>query len=192
MSQTKTAHPCMSRKAFLQAGALAIISVPFLPTLAEAATLPSDEELRYASFISGATAEELWELAVSQAEAQNSEIFLNEIPEETPRPTASSKEVSGKASTTITVAGQLETIQAVAVYTVSSENRITGLSDAWLSCTASQVGHTYFSYTFLDSNRTLAVQYTATITNYADFSQVLSVYAEFGTSGGRYASASWL
>lgn len=192
MNLTKINRPCLSRRAALKAGAFALLASSLLPAPANALALPSDADLRYASFLSGATPEELWELAVSQAEAQNGKVFLNEAPQAFPRSITSTREVSGRADTTITVAGQPEVVQAIAVYSVSDEDRIIGLNDAWLSCTASQVGHTYVSHAFLDSNRTLAINYTATITNYIDFSQVLTVYAEFGILGGRFANASWL
>lgn len=66
------------------------------------------------------------------------------------------------------------------------------VNDTWLSCTASQVGHTYVSHAFFDSNRALATNYTANITNYKDFSQVLIVYSELGILGGLFARAGWL
>lgn len=148
-------------------------------------------EMRRQLYLSGTTALELWDCAKCQALREGSEIFENEEPPCETAPLATSM-VTGKAETSITVEGQPEILQAVAVYDVTTENRINNCRDAWLSCTASQVGHTYYSHTFLDSNRTLAINYSATITNFFGFSQVLTVYAEFGVSGGRFARADWV
>lgn len=99
---------------------------------------------------------------------------------------------TSQASTALTVAGVPDSIRAVAVYKVTAERRISTLFDTWLSCTTSQVGHTYASYSIIDSGRTLAIYYATTISNYFNSSQALEACAKFGPSGARYMRANWV
>ena len=99
---------------------------------------------------------------------------------------------TSQASTALTVAGVPDSIHAVAVYKVTAERRISTLFDTWLSCTTSQVDHTYASYSIIDSGRTLAIYYATTISNYFNSSQALEAYAKFGPSGAQYMRANWV
>lgn len=181
----------VTRKEFVKAGIAGILAATLAPSPALADST-SDSNLRDTLFNEGGTAQELWSIALAQAREEGSAVFFDEV---YPRDVASATRVSsvtGRGDAIITVAGQPENVIAIAVYSVSSENRIISLQDAWLSCTASQVGHTYVSHTIIDSGRTLAVNYVASITNYFGFNQVLEVYAEFGPSGSARVTANWV
>lgn len=152
--------------------------------------------------ISSAGAQEamrLWEKACSEATAAGEPIVCVDYPEKQRQDSggvvaaASDRRVTGVTSGTFTtVAGQPEVIKAVAVYWVGSGGFIGAVEDAWISGTSTQVAHYSYSYTKLDGGQTLAVSYTATLTNYINFNQVFSFYAEFYDDGSGWMNGGWV
>lgn len=181
----------VTRREFVKAGLMGALATTLIPSSALADSMPSSS-LRDTLFLGGGTAHELWSITLAQAQEEGSPVFFDEVYPGDAAPATRASNVTGRGDVTIFVAGQPENVVAIAIYSVSSENRITSLQDAWLSCTASQVGHTYVSHTIIDSGRTLAVNYVASITNYFGFNQVLEVYAEFNPSGGARVTANWV
>lgn len=183
-----------TRKEFLKIIATGALSPLLIPTTAIAVEQSDSISDRYSLYKNGATARELWENASNQAVLENSIITYNYSDGKTDRqlPKTTRTRKTSQASTALTVAGVPDSIHAVAVYNVTSEQRNSTLYDTWLSCTTSQVGHTYASDSIIDSGRTLAIYYAATISNYFNFSQALEAYAEFGTTGARYMRANWV
>ena len=141
----------------------------------------------------------LWEKACSEAKAAGEPIICVDYPEKQRQDsegvvvTASDRRVTGVTSGTFTtVAGQPEVIKAVAVYWVGSGGFIGAVEDAWISGTSTKVAHYSYSYTKLDGGQTLAVSYTATLTNYINFNQVFSFYAEFYDDGSGWMNGGWV
>lgn len=183
-----------TRKGFLKQIATGALSSLLIPTTAIAVEQSDSISDRYSLYKNGVTAKELWENASNQAIVENGNITYKYSDGKTNRQLQKNTRTrkTSQASTALTVAGVPDSIHAVAVCKVTAEHRISTLYDTWLSCTTSQVGHTYASDSIIDSGRTLAIYYVATISNYFNFSQALEAYAEFGPSGARYMRANWV
>lgn len=183
----------LTRKAFLSM-ALGATSMALTPKDVLAA-----EEACEISSTGAQEAMRLWEKACSEATAAGEPIVRVDYPEKQRRHSgsivaaASDRRVTGVTSGTFTtVAGQPEVIKAVAVYWVGSGGFIGAVEDAWISGTSTKVAHYSYSYTKLDGGQTLAVSYTATLTNYINFNQVFSFYAEFYDDGSGWMNGGWV
>ena len=186
-------NPILTRRELLMTTALiaGATAVP-LPALAETVSpAASDGALE---------AMRCWEEAVNEATAAGEPIIVVEDSDiergrnvETRYSVSSTRRVNGQALNSFTtVAGQPEVVRAIAVYWVSDSGLITTLEDTWLQGTASSVAHCTYSYTKLDGGQTLAVNYTATLTNYVDFNQAFYFYAEFYEDGSGWMNGGWL
>lgn len=129
------------------------------------------------------TAAQLWAEAEMKARIQGCEVEYGLTPGNSPVPL--SRVTGSIQSEMVFLFGQPDYITAYASYEVSSANRITSLYTAGLYGGASSATQLHYNKTILDNGRTMALYYTAVMQNYIGLNQGVSVYAEFGVSGGK-------
>lgn len=191
----------MTRKRFLITAltGVATLATPKIavaqPDVVNGAGVKSDSTMEPGT---SASALKQWNRAVAKAQLQNSPIYTGlksdtngAIPAAIPPGT---RRVSGITQGTFTTVNlQPEVIKAIAVYYVTnSGGLISQVDHAWIQGTASSVASCSFNYTTLDGGQTLCVYYTATLTNYVNFNQAFSFYAEFYADGSGWMNGGWL
>ncbi|QKF07465.1 twin-arginine translocation signal domain-containing protein [Berryella wangjianweii] len=137
----------------------------------------------------GPSAEELWRRAVERAELQGAEVHYGIPCSDYSTMFRSRVSASAQANTTVNAVPDLVT--AVAVYDASG-GRIQSLNSTWIHGVHSTTTNSDYSYTLLDSKRTLSIRYTFTLKNYAGFNQSYTGYAEFYASGSGWLKVSYL
>lgn len=126
-----------------------------------------------------ATALKLWEKAVGEAELAGEEVHEGILP--SGNFVVPYAYTNGSATKWINVGGLPTLVGAVAVYEANS--RIEAVYDAWITVSYGSVSNLTYKWTRIDAGRTLAVNYTCTLTNPIGLNEGWTFYAEFGTSG---------
>lgn len=175
----------MSRRSFLASigvGAGALL-VPGVAGAAEPGDSCSEEPIGPQQWQQNLSVDELWERAVAEAKADGEEITSVERGGNVVVPFA---RVNAVAQLLTTVSGLPESLRSIAVFDTigSSPTRINTVYDIFLSGFQSTPTHEVYTYTKLDSGRTLAAHITASLKNYFGLTQAYAFYAEFSPSGG--------
>lgn len=159
-------------------GALGIAGAVLAPKVAVASQVSSSNE-------DCALAQKLWDRAVAEATAAGESIHENIASD--PSKITPYAYVTGSAEKWITVALVPTHVAAIAVYETTSTSKIETVYNAWIEVTIGSTSNNTYSWTRLDAGRTLAVNYTCTISN-AMGNEVWTFYAEFGASGSGWMS----